>query len=443
MTATTMVLRDNTIYSSNAENLESYLALRQIANKRISELLDEKGNSVLIYPHSFCQCEDDAGQQYLLSLRTNWEGNGCTNAVIETGNMVGFVGVNGHSISIHSRFAENKEEDFFLHYMLQKVLHINIVNLLHSTNNENVFDFLLLLFPKFLNEALSQGLYKQYQRNEYNDAKVRGPISISRHLKTNMPFNGRIAYRTREFSYDNNVTELIRHTIEYISNTQFGKMLLENDADTHTSVAQIIAATPTYSKLERAKIINCNSKTLRHPYYSRYTPLQKLCLRILKHEKVKYGRNEDEVCGVLFDVSYLWEEYLTVLLTQMGFSHPNNKKGTGRIYLANNNMLPRYPDFYRDNDKYIIDAKYKREISRDDVHQMITYMYRLKGMNGTFVQPSVKHKKECYDLLGYGAECNARLQTYSYPISQVSNDYNKFVEDMKLSENMFMAEFRV
>ena len=114
-----MVLRDNTIYSSNAENLESYLALRKIANKRISDLLDKKGNSVLIYPHSFCQCEDDAGQQYVLSLRTNWESNVCTNAVLETGNMVGFIGVNGNSISIHSRFAKDQEEDFFLHYMLQ------------------------------------------------------------------------------------------------------------------------------------------------------------------------------------------------------------------------------------------------------------------------------------------------------------------------------------
>lgn len=438
-----MVLRDNTIYSSTEENLASYLALRRIANKKISELLDEKGNNVLIYPHSFCRCEDDAGRQYLLSLRTNWEGNTCTNAVLETGNMVGFIGVNGHSISIHSRFAKNKEEDFYLHYMLQKVLRINIVNLMHGTNSENVFDFLLLLFPKFLKEALSQGLYKQYQQNEYNDAKVRGTISISRHLKTNMPFNGRIAYRTREFSYDNNVTELIRHTIDYISNTQFGRMLLENDADTHANVAQIIAATPSYSKRERTKIINCNTKTLRHPYYSQYAPLQKLCLRILKHEKVKYGRNENKVYGVLFDVSYLWEEYLASILTKIGFSHPNNKKGTGRIYLANHNQLPRYPDFYRDNDKYIIDAKYKREINRDDVHQMITYMYRLKGMNGTFVQPSMKHKKECYDLLGYGAECNAKLQTYSFPISQVSSDYNEFVNDMKSLEDMFMAEFWV
>lgn len=170
--------------------------------------------------------------------------------------------------------------------MLQKVLCVNVVNLSHGTTNERIFDFLLYLFPKFLKEALAQGVYKEYLRNEYNDANIRGVIDINRHLKTNLPFNGRIAYRTREFSYDNHVTELIRHTIDYIGKTSFGKMLLENDAETHASVAQIISATPSYSRQEREKIIKSNSKIVNHPYYFRYTPLQRLCLRILRHEKL-------------------------------------------------------------------------------------------------------------------------------------------------------------
>lgn len=192
-----------------------------------------------------------------------------------------------------------------------------------------------------------QGIYKEYQRNEYNNANVRGTIDINRHLKLNLPFNGRVAYRTREFSHDNHVTELIRHTIEYISKTIFGKALLENDAETRTSVAQIVSATPHYSRQEREKIIKSNLKAINHPYFSRYTPLQKLCLRILRHERIKYGLKEDKIYGILFDVSYLWEEYLATILTKQRFEHPNNKKGKGRIYLAKQNRFPRYPDFYR------------------------------------------------------------------------------------------------
>lgn len=434
-----IALTDNTAYSYT-ENLDKYLSLQKISNIKISEVLDDRGNELLIYPHSFSQCNDEIGSQYLFSLQTNWKENKCTKVILETGNMAGFVGLNGQSVSIHSRFS-NSEEDFFLHYMLQKVLCINVVNLSHQATNEQIFDFLLYLFPKLLKEALAQGVYKEYQRNEYNDTNVRGVIDINRHLKTNLPFNGCIAYRTREFSYDNHVTELIRHTIEYIGKYSFGKMLLENDAETHASVSHIISATPNYNRQERAKVITSNSKIVNHPYYSRYMPLQKLCLRILKHDRIKYGAKDDKVYGVLFDISYLWEEYLASILTKQGFKHPNNRQGTGQIYLAKN-KFPRYPDFYREQDCYIIDAKYKRVINRDDIHQMITYMYRLKGKNGTFIQPSDRIcQKESYELLGYGTECNSILQTYFYPISQITNDYRQFVADMVLSENMLKSQF--
>lgn len=436
-------LKDNTKYSSTVDNLEQYLSLQDVANRNISELLDDNGNDLLIYPHSFCQCKDEMGKQHLFSLQTHWKEKQCTKVLLETGNMVGFIGVNGKSVSIHSRFSKNAEEDFFLHYMLHKVLCINIVNLSHGTTDERIFDFLLYLFPKLLNEALSQGIYKEYQRNEYNDANVRGTIDINRHLKMNMPFNGRIAYRTREFSHDNHVTELIRHTIDYISHTQIGKTLLENNAETRTNVSQIISATPCYNRQEREKVIKNNLRIVNHPYYSRYTSLQKLCLRILKHERVKYGEKKDKIYGVLFDVSYLWEEYLATILTKQGFKHPNNKKGIGRIHLAKRNIYPRYPDFYREYDRIIIDAKYKKETSRDDIHQMIAYMYRLKGECGVFILPSITtdNRKTDY-LLGYGEDNNAELQTYFHRIPQTVNEYKQFVEEMKVSEKALYAKYQ-
>lgn len=438
-----MILRDNTNYSFITDNLEEYLPLLNIANRKVSELLDEDGNHLLIYPHSFRLCEDEAGKQQLFSLQLQWKEKQCTKVLLETGNMVGFIGMNGKSISIHSRFSKNEREDFFLHYMLSKVLCINIVNLLHGTTDELIFDFLLYLFPRVLNEALLQGIYKEYQRNEYNDANVRGVIDIKRHLKMNFPFSGRVAYRTREFSHDNHITELIRHTIEYIGKTKFGKALLEKDEETRRNVAQIISATSHYSRQEREKVIKSNLKVISHPYYSHYAPLQKLCLRILRHERIKYGEKEDKVYGILFDVSYLWEEYLATILIKQEFKHPNNRRGVGRIYLTKDSLYPRYPDFYRESDSTIIDAKYKREISRDDVHQMITYMYRLKGLNGIFIQPSEKEYQSAEsDLLGYGADYNAKLQMFYYSISQEKSDYKQFVTDMMLSEDMLKLQFQ-
>ena len=139
----------------------------------------------------------------------------------------------------------------------------------------------------------------------------------------------------------------------------------------------------------------------------------------------------------MFDISYLWEEYLGTILVSAGFEHPQNKNKTGRKYLANGGKLPRYPDFYRSCDGSIIDAKYKSEIDKiDDINQIITYMYRLKGKRGIFIQPTVTPcQLQTYELLGYGEENQAKIDLYSYPIPQRINSYKNFITGIMKSES--------
>lgn len=57
-----ITLKDNTKYPPITDNPEKFLLLQNIANRRISELLDENGNNLLVYPHSFELCEDESGK---------------------------------------------------------------------------------------------------------------------------------------------------------------------------------------------------------------------------------------------------------------------------------------------------------------------------------------------------------------------------------------------
>lgn len=75
-------------------------------------------------------------------------------------------------------------------------------------------------------------------------------------------------------------------------------------------------------------------------------------------EEVKYGETDEEICGILFDGAWLWEEYLNTILQKEGFKHPENKKHKGGIYLFEDHSGIRYPDFYKDG--IVLDAKYKR-----------------------------------------------------------------------------------
>lgn len=362
--------------------------LRVIADVEISNITLEDYPNILVFPDSFSSYDRDFGKKVICKITD--EGK-----VLHTNSIVGFIGRNNTHLSIHSRFADNGKGDFFLHYMLQKVAKINLFNLHHTMDEDSVFDFLLYLFPLYLKNAISQGVYRQYITHKYNDTNVRGFIDVGRHIKYNEPFNGAVAYTTREYSYDNNVTQLIRHTIEYISKNG-GDDILNIDTDTKMAVAQFISATPSFMDNDLRTIINKNLIPVAHPYYNEYGPLQRLCLQILRHEELKYGQEEDEVYGILIDAAWLWEEYLATIL-EGKYNH--YLKDTGkRFYLFMPKKQQIIPDYLSFDKKNVADAKYiplneKGWFKEDSAnataiyYKTIAYMYRFCSKDGYLLYP--------------------------------------------------------
>ena len=415
------VTYDNNAGLHRVEDEKSLMDLKRIAGKTIEELVSGDSSNILIFPDVLDKYGDGIKKQKIFKIHE---------CMLTTNNIMGFIGVNDTELKIRSGFDKNGK-DYFMYYMLQKVFSLNIFDMKHSSENESILDFALFLFPYFLKKAVNQGLYKTYLRRSYNDSNVQGIIDISRHIKKNIPFNGRIAYSKREYSYDNQITELVRHTIEYLKTHPWGNSILHNDSDTESAVMQIIMSTPSYDMKLRQSVINDNVKPVRHPYYTEYTNLQKLCLQILKYEGLKYGYDKDRVYGVLFDGAWLWEEYVATILHKTGFVHPKNKEQKGGISLFSNGKYKRYPDFMKSG--VILDAKYKRlenqdELSRNDMHQIISYMYIQKALKGGFIYP-VEKENDMWDgvnkigeLNGYGGE----IMLYGLKIPQETYSYKDF-----------------
>ena len=358
--------------------------LQRLSAKPLCELdLDEHPN-LLIFPSDFNTHGDDIGKQRIFTIEENR---------LLTGNIMGFIGYRDTQVSIHSRFTKNDNRDYLLHYMLQRVFAINLFDLKFGTDTEGVFDFLIYLFPSYLKRAMRQGVYKEYQTRNYNDANVKGRIDVARHIRQNIPFTGKVAYTTREYATNNHVTQLIRHTIDYIAGHPYSGNILYNDEETRDAISRIIQATPTYNRNELRHIININLRPVRHPYFNEYCNLQRLCLQILRHEEIKYGHDDsNQIYGILYDGAWLWEEYLNTVLKDIGFRHPKNKTGEGgkRIFADKIGCEKAMPDFHRAN--MILDAKYKRysdwnNISRDDRNQLLAYMYLYETENGGFIVP--------------------------------------------------------
>ena len=388
-------------------------------------------DNIFIFPNDLMNSPDLDKDQKILET---------VNPKIKTGNVIGFLGCGQERLTISSRFSD-ESNDHFLHYLLQKVLNINLTSLdVGLSLEDKLYQLLIYLFPKYLQAALRKGLYKEYQRFSHNDSHVKGVIDVGNHLKRNVPFMGNVAYTTREFTYDNPLMQLIRHTIEYIKNQKSFGVLLDSNRENMTEITR---ATPAYKLADRAKIIRMNKiKPIRHAYFREYRKLQELCLMILSREKHDLGPQAQRVHGILFDVAWLWEEYVHTLLPK-GFIHPRNKDKTNGISVFSVGKRKVYPDFYDRERKIVLDAKYKKleftekGINREDLFQLISYSYILKAEKAGLIFPSMEQSinSEIGEVAGYGAQ----LKKWSIQIPQNASSYNEFCKMMENSEENFKA----
>ena len=183
----------------------------RIVDKTLDRLEQE---GIFVFPRHVADSDDLSGTQTILQS---------LNDSFRSGNVMGFIGYGDERLIIESRFS-NDREDYFFQYLLEKVMDFpSIVNLESDADYDSrLFNFLLFLFPYHLQNAMRKGLFKKYIRRRYNDAHVKGTIDVARHIEKNTPFVGNVAYSQREFAYDNELMELVRHTIEFIKSKPYG-----------------------------------------------------------------------------------------------------------------------------------------------------------------------------------------------------------------------------
>ena len=410
----------------------------RIADKTLEQLERE---GVFVFPEIVKDAADITRDQMILqSVNDNYV----------SGNVMGFLGCGNERLIIESRFSG--DSDYFLQYLLEKVMAFpNLVDLETDADQDNrIFNFLLFLFPHYLKAAMRKGLYKEYISRRYNDGNVKGTIDIARQIRLNTPFIGNVAYTQREFSYDNALMELVRHTIEFIKHKPYGNKIL---AKAKEEVNLVIDVTTKYEPYSRSKIIEQNKRNMvHHAYYREYLSLQRLCILILQRQKHQIGTGSKQIYGILVDGAWLWEEYLYLLIGEK-FYHPMNKGGKGaqRLFEGNNGLI--YPDFISKNNtnRLIADAKYKpnENIGNRDYLQVLAYMFRFDAKVGYYLYPDAKGA----DDMKLRMNCGSTYEENVKPRDDVSiikhglriptdvGEYRGFVAEIKNSEEEFVKIF--
>ena len=427
-------IKDNSYY-----NKEIFSSVNIVAGKIADKTLEQlEREGVFMFPELVGDSDGLSVDQTVLQS---------VNERIKTGNVMGFIGYGNERIFIGSRFS-NGEDDFFLQYMLEHVLGMpSIVNLETDTSQENqIFNYLLFLFPRFLRAALRKGPFKEYVRKSYNDDNVRGVIDVIRHVERNTPFLGNIAYNKREFSYDNDLMELVRHTIEYLKNKPYGSKVL---AAAKNEVKLVVETTPGYRASHRQKILGRSRKSpVRHAYFREYLALQRLCILILRHQRHQIGSGARQLYGILFDGAWLWEEYVYALIDE-AFYHPSNKRRTGAQRLFGKGVGLIYPDFINHDSsaRVIADAKYKpiNNIGNCDYLQVLAYMFRFDAKRGFYLYPEADENESLMLRMNMGStyEDDVRPRDdvfvikHGLRIPTYANSYGEFATQMKANEQEF------
>lgn len=431
------------IKDNSQQKKDAFSNIRTLTGKITDKTLGQlEREGVFVFPEILKEAEDITYDQMIIQS---------ANDTYRSGNIMGFLGCGDERLIIESRFSGG-ENDYFFQYLLDKVLDFpNILDLESDANQDNrLFNFLLFLFPYYLKTAMRKCLFKKYVRNKYNDGNIKGTIDIARHIEKNTPFVGNVAYSQREFSYDNSLMELVRHTIEFIKRKPYGNNLLVKIKD---EVKLVINATPGYELYDRQKIIEHNKKnSVHHAYYREYLALQRLCLLILQHQKHQIGSGSRQIYGILFDGAWLWEEYVNSLIEDI-FYHPMNKNNKGAQHLFDGKIGLIYPDFISRNNevRIIADAKYKPidNIGNKDYLQVLAYMFRFDAKSGYYFYPESEGSDDLKLWMNRGSTFEANVMPrddisitkHGLKIPVDVSDYAGFVTRMKTNEQEFKSVF--
>ena len=388
-------LQDNhtsDIYRKQSFTTEEWSFLEYLSTKNLGEVL--KDNLVFsLYDHN--ENTKFNVLQLLFEKKDVYK--------IRTSCVCGFLGYHNCQVRIHSRFG-NQEHDYYLHYMLMKVLKQNFVLLTSDFNSDSdaIYDCLMFIFPILLKRAMGKGLMKLYIHKDCNSNIVRGRIDVPRHQRQNIPFTGKIAYSLRDYSMDNYVMHLLRAVIEVMNSNSIGRSLIAgNDWVLREYVQTIINVTPSYGKHGIDYIISKVLNTTINPLYKDYTELINVGIKILQrlHKKGNYVDSNDKMYGILFDTAWLWEKYLAIVIQgQMEHLSKNSHKIEKLFNDDGKETQLIIPDYLSKNKGVVADAKYiplnqthgkspGAAAAMDRYYKTIMYMYRYGTKLGLLIYP--------------------------------------------------------
>ena len=242
-----------------------------------------------------------------------------------------------------------------------------------------------------------------------------------------------------------------------------GAALLNESKEMEECVRNIVQSTPSYQKSALRTVMADNRKVVSHPYFTKYKALQQLCLAILRNERISHGTQSDKVHGVLIDVAWLWEEYLAIVLSKVGFKHHTSQNSFKLFENVDSERCFQtiIPDYLHEKN-YVADAKYiplhrfehlDAERAAAVYYKTIMYMYRFATPKGFLFHPCHADDKQQDETLkkentiiradykiDNSRECTLHKLGMVIP---TADDFMNFTGQMSLVEQDYSSEIQL
>lgn len=421
--------------------------------KAIQENINNKNYSIHVFN------EDRQGNQESLKVFDYYAGDYWTQQY------VGVLLHDNQKVIIGSRF-DTAEKQFFLNYVFCKAygLNPNIFQEMNPTcDMEKTWDlFLIIMFLETLEKAFKKGYYKEYTKNQYNDAKLKGPINVARHIKENMLFSGNIAYSRRENSIDNPINNLILYTLKHINvrYNNFAKNRIKEKNDFKDCIDYLIYTIHENDVDKKTLIKNTQKPVTRHIFHD-YEKVRVLARLILKNMGLNiFSESRKSVKGVLLNMEKLWENFLEKTFfadVSLKYSYElQTQKALPILFNEGQTLQTIRPDFVLSQNKIpvmVLDAKYKNyakenedfKVKREDIYQVLSYMYAYEVQHGGSIFPVIANEAERNHQLKTFTLWNKKNtpQFYTLPIvvPQACNYFLEYCKQFDEDIKNMQAEF--
>lgn len=369
----------------------------------------------IIYEYSEVDNKYDKLKKYIIDtqllhkyFKQDWQ-------VLKARQYCGILNFNGDDFYILPKISssQNTNLDIFI-YMLRYAYDIKLENEdSASSKNEqhhNFVEVFIQLFAHGLFKELQRGIYKEYITEQDNLTTLRGKYLINENLKYNFT-NSKIYCEYDEFSMDNTLNQFFLFALKTFLPFVKNKKLLKQ--------CELIFDEVSYRHFD----IN-NLKMHFHRLNARYKDSFEFALMLLKKFIPLFERDKKSF-AFLFDMNELFEKFIGRIYQDIDASTiVQSEKNFGNLKLK--------PDIITAS--RIIDTKYKRVKSKDDLsvadkYQMFVYGTNFGIKDTILLYP--KHIEDVNESLKLGKDDKIiNLDMRSIDLD-FNGNYKEFIEEIR------------